>query len=233
VNEATLREHLDDDGLLDLSELDLDDDAVSGWASFSWLARVTSLDLDDNDLTDAGLERLARCEPLTGLEGLDLTWNCLGERVGSILAAARWRELRELWLNQNPLGDACVEALAGAPSLASVERLGLAWTNVGERGLLAVFGSRHPARLRELDLRGAPVGHSAVEALVAASALGALEELDVSDNALGPDALGDAEVERILRSPRLPALRRLVLLPPRIWGSASEVDVVNWRRRLA
>lgn len=86
--------------------------------------------------------------------------------------------------------------------------------------------------LRTLDVRSAEVSREVVRALANAPALGALEELDISDNSLGPEAVGDDDVEILLCSETLRSLRRIVLLPPRIWGSAGEVDVAQCRERL-
>jgi len=181
MDEGTLRGHLDDDGLLDLRDLDLDDDALDGWDSFQSLAQVVRLDLLGNNLTDAALDRLATCRSLSNLTELDLQWNDLGEHAGAVLAAApHWRGLRALFLGQNPLGDAGIEALSASPLLSTVVSL----------------------------------------------------DLDISDNALGYEALEDTDIELLLRSSRLAALRKIVLLPPRIGGPAAEVDVADWRRRL-
>lgn len=105
MNESELREHLDADGLLDLSGLDLCDAHLEGWPEIPWLAQVISLDLSKNDLTDAGLDRLLRCEQLSRLDLLDLYGNDLSPTAGALLAATPFfQNLRALDLGSNPLG---------------------------------------------------------------------------------------------------------------------------------
>lgn len=123
-------------------------------------------------------------------------------------------------------------ALADAPLLAALQYLGVSRTEPGTEGLLRLLTSPRLGALEILDIRGTPVGPEVIRAMAHAPALGALEEMDFSDNELGPDAVGDDDVELLLRSSALPSLRKIVLLPPRIWGSAGEVDVVAWRQQL-
>lgn len=218
---------------LDLSRRGLTDDDLAALLERPEIARVGELDLGDNDLTDAAVARLARCERLLELTSLDLWANDLTPVAARLLAESpRLPRLRALTVGRNALGDEGVAALAGSAGLDTLESLDLSHCEVTAVGRDALLRSPHVGRVRALVVRGWPFDASAVAALTSSRAWPALEELDFSDNDLGPDAITDDDVEALIRAERLPRLRRVVVLPPRIWGSAGEVDVAEWRARL-
>lgn len=218
---------------LDLSGRGLTDGDLAALLERPELVRVGELDLGDNDLTNAAVERLARCERLPELTSLDLWGNDLTPLTARLLADSRLLpRLRGLTLGRNALGDEGVATLAGSAGLATLETLDLSYCVVTAIGRDAFLRSPHVGRVRELYVRAWPFDASAVEALTSSGGWPSLEEIDFSDNDLGPDAVTDDDVEALIRAERLPRLRRVVLLPPRIWGSAGEVDVAEWRERL-
>lgn len=194
-------------------------------------AGETRLDLSERDLTDDDLAALLLRPELAAAEELDLRANALTAAGARRLAASALRP-RALDLGRNDLGDEGVAALAASALLEAVDALDLAHCGVGAAGRDALLRSPHVARVRALDLRGWPFDGAALALLASSGAWPSLEEIDFSDNGLGPEAVTDDDVEALIRAERLPRLRRVVLLPPRIWGSGGEVDVAAWRERL-
>lgn len=194
-------------------------------------ADATRLDLTDRELTDRDFIALLARPELAAVQALDLWANELTAATAHALAASPLRP-RSLSLGRNDLGDEGVAALAASPLLDAVEELTLAFCGLGAAGRDALLRSLHVARVCALDLRGCPFDGAAVALLASSGQWPSLEELDISDNDLGPEAITDEHVEALVRAERLPRLARVVALPPRIWGSGGEVDVADWRRRL-
>src|SRR5262249_19027415 len=129
--------------------------------------------------------------------------------TGSGLAALRdssnFLQLRELSLDENPLGDAGAEQLAGA-DLPQLVELRLTNTGIGPAGAPSLAASPTFAGLRLLSLDGNPVGDVGVEALARSPHLQALESLD-----LRSCRITNAGAEAILVAGVWPRLRHLVL----------------------
>jgi Leucine-rich repeat (LRR) protein len=123
------------------------------------------------------------------------------------------RGLRELDLGRCRLRMRDVQRLAGAASLASVERLRLAGNRLFDTGTEALLASPHLKRLRELDLRNTQLGPRGAAALGEAASL---ERLRVGVNRLGDDG-----VRRLIGGGGLRALTHLGLGDCRVTTSAA------------
>lgn len=155
----------------------------------SWVC----LDLTDNELTPAGVRRLAG---LTGLEELRLSGKQLGEAGVELARGPALAGLHTLELRHTGLSDASLEALAASPvGLSQLELEG----RFTDRGLQALLEAPWAPGLRHLVLRGACQGEALAE-----RELPRLESLELELQADSP-----LSVSRLLN--RQPALRRLTL----------------------
>jgi Ran GTPase-activating protein (RanGAP) involved in mRNA processing and transport len=202
----------------------LGDAGVAILAASPRLAGLRTLDLSDVGLTAVGMRALAAATFRDNLERLDVSGNRLGEAGLRLLARAGLRprelflvdvdlterslsellagpaslRLEHLELRDNDLGPDVGKALTRWPGATSLRWLGLARTNLGDRGAraLAAGGWDH---LEALDLTEAglgPVGAAAI----AAGRFPALRYLDLRDNDLSPDveeALATRWAERV------------------------------------
>ena len=219
---------------LDLTGREIGDDEIARWPALPALSPLRGIGLGDNDLTEAGLAALARCDQLSALRSLDLSFNDVDLFPVESLTAAPWfGALTRLDLSLNPLGDAGFSALAGfsAPPGPSLVHLSLNHCGPGPDGLAHLLQSPILARVRILDLRNAPFDAERVAALCGSPWLSRLQHLDISDNALGPDALTDADFDQIIAArDTLGALRTLRAWPERLWGRAATIDIAQHRR---
>lgn len=165
-------------------------------------------DLSDNHLEASDLELLgSRC--FAGVSALDLCQNHFGD-AGAIAAAPLLpRTLRRLSLASNELSDAAVTALAKSAALPELTHLSLGYNaNLGDAALDALAGARSlqwlqlsgtgitdggAARLAKLSLpsltelsfRSRTLGAAGAKALVESKSLSGLKVLELSD---GTDA---------------------------------------------
>ena len=138
------------------------------------------------------------------------------------LSGARPPALKNLLLGSNPLGDACVHAIASAArggALAELRSLGLSRTRITDSGCETLAGSlRHLAHLRELYMSRLGVSDRCAQALAAslsAARAPPLVRLSLNDNALSSRAV--QELLRVL------TLRELLLNNNTICSWRSEM----------
>ena len=121
-------------------------------AACPWLVSVRGLDLEQNDLGDADLSKLAVSPHLGRLESL-LLWNNRAGDVGTAaLARAELPALTRLDLSNNQIGDAGTVALAMSPLLGRLRVLDLTGNGIGDAGAAALaLAARGDARLARPD----------------------------------------------------------------------------------
>jgi hypothetical protein len=115
------------------------------------------------------LAAIARPGAFPNLSTLDLESSlkrkASAEEVTRFLSELRLPRLRDIRLDQWPVGDAGAKALAANPTLANLTRLDLRQCQIGPAGAAALFASPHLQRLVELRLDFNKVGKAA-EALL-------------------------------------------------------------------
>jgi uncharacterized protein (TIGR02996 family) len=135
-------------------------------AASPYLARLSTLDLEGNDLGDEELEAL----------------------LGGPAGTPHLGNLQTLLLFANRIGDAGLHALAGAGTcLARLSRLDLS-ANVCGAGVAELAQSRLLAQLSVLDLQRNRIGDDGALALAGSSHAGGLTWLDLSKNPIGEQA---------------------------------------------
>jgi hypothetical protein len=168
------------------------------------MRRLRRLACGCNDLGDAGVAALAE---LTHVEYLNVRMNGIGPRGAEALAVRRAdAPLRLLGIEDNPLGDEGLCALAASGLLAAAEVANLLSVEITADGLrcAATYPRRTPGRLR-LGLNA--LGDIGVEALLSGPALAGLVELSLPCNDIGPRG-----ARALAASPLLRGLARLDLV---------------------
>jgi uncharacterized protein (TIGR02996 family) len=122
------------------------------------LERLTSLNLVDNYIGDAGVTALAASPNLTHLISLDLSSNGIYAAGATALAASpTLAQITNLNLEYNWIGDAGAAALAESPFLNNLTTLDL-WANeIGDAGieaLTAMLARRKAQGLPSLNITG-------------------------------------------------------------------------------
>jgi hypothetical protein len=175
---------------LDVTRTELGVDGFDNLLAGAWPGLVR-IDVNDNQLGDAGAAALARSEMFNRrLEGVDLAANGVGPVGVAALATARPELLTELVLFANGeigdgiaalaeapwrltrlelrligIGDAGAAALANGPLLATVVDLNVESNRIDEVGAIALADSPRLALLRRLVIRDNPLGVRGAAAL--------------------------------------------------------------------
>jgi uncharacterized protein (TIGR02996 family) len=156
------------------------------------LARLRTLTLDENSLSDGDVHRLADSPHLANLTRLDLRSNRFRVAAVEALAASpHLARLSSLDLGDNEINSAGADALSRSPFLNHLEELSLEMGNVGQAGVEALaFGEGLPA-LTMLDLSVNPVGSRGVRALLYGASAARWHRLILRYVALTPEQAHD------------------------------------------
>ncbi len=179
-------------------------------------ARLTSLHVSGNPLSDAGAEILAQAPAFANLTELvfrndeqqyenSLHANGAGELARSTTLTG----LRELNLSGHYIGDAGLIELVTSRNAAGLVALDVSYNDIGalgESSVDALVGSRHLGSLRRLSLAGNELNRLAVRALLEWPRLRDGVQIDLTDVHIGA-----AEREAIIRS-----------------GFAGQIEVSPW-----
>ncbi len=114
------------------------DATVSALAALGFIP-LRTLDLTDNDLTDAGVTALVRSNAASKLVKLTLSYNPFGASGAKAIADSPLGELEELDLANVKIGPAGAKALAASPHLKKLKRLVVMDESVGLAGREALM----------------------------------------------------------------------------------------------
>lgn len=154
-------------------------------------------------LNDAAMIHWSKVATPPALKTLILRSNRIGPLGAAALAqSAMMQTLIELDLSFNAISDRGVSALsqAAAPAL---ERLGFEGCGIGAGGAKALSQAPWASQVRALDLKRNELGGVGVDVMFSAASFGALEQLLLSSNHVGPRGC------RALAMASLPMLKEL------------------------
>jgi Ran GTPase-activating protein (RanGAP) involved in mRNA processing and transport len=183
------------------------------------LAGLSALDLEGNELGDAGVESLLfllrRGE--VGIQLLNLRSNYLTPRGAQELATSPVvAALRDLDLGINILGPAGAVVLARSAYLGRLHVLKLDDCRLGTAGVRALVDSPLLGQLTTLDLGSNGLGDPGVVALAETSAVRGLTTLTLNNN-----GIGDVGADALLRSANFDGVKALRLLNN--WSISTEL----------
>jgi uncharacterized protein (TIGR02996 family) len=176
-------------GVLVLRDNGIGPEGARALAGSPHLSKVVALCLSQNRVGSAGAAAFAASRPLGRLQALSLQDNRLGNPgVRALAASGAFPSLRVLDLSSNQRIDcAGVQALAAAPNLRGLTRLGLGGTATGNAGVSALAAFPQMSGLRKLNLYDTIVGDAGAKALLRSPHLKRLEELDLWSMRLSED----------------------------------------------
>lgn len=141
----------------------LGDDALAQLVEVGGRAfpRLSSLAVDEDTVTAAGLGQLLNAKWVQRLERLSFSENLLGPTGADVIATSRrLSRLTSLSLAGNGLGNAGASTLAQAGPLRSLRALDLRRNRIGASGLESLLDSHHLRGLETLELLGNPIGRA-------------------------------------------------------------------------
>jgi uncharacterized protein (TIGR02996 family) len=138
---------------------------------------------------ERGLELICGSPLTQTLKVLEMSNGILSARTAEIIAAAKWKKLRSLWLDSELLEDAGAELLARSPGLSGLRTLGLPHNRLGDRAAEALAASTTLTRLEELDLQGNRRLGDGAWAFARLENLPRLRVLDLTQTWLSPGAV--------------------------------------------
>ncbi len=141
---------------LDLRSNPLGDEGIRELVTCRWLKDVKYLDLRRCEISDEGAQLLAGCEHLSALEVLDLGENHIGKRGALALMQGRLERLHSLHLNQCPLGDRAIQAIAAVTPHHALKLLDLSWARELTSQGVAVLRSARRFSACQIIARHAP-----------------------------------------------------------------------------
>jgi uncharacterized protein (TIGR02996 family) len=152
-------------------------------------ARITSLDLSDCEVENAGARSIGGSQQLHRLASLRLNYSRIGDPGAEALAGSQALErLTVLSLFASGVMASGTQALATSTRLPSLSTLDLGGNVLDQHGARAIGGCGALASLRTLLLSGCQIGDRGAWSLVHAPALEKLQLLDLTDNGIGADA---------------------------------------------
>lgn len=224
--------------VLDLFECHVGPSGMEALASSPHLSKLRKLLVQENDVRDRGALAIAGAQSWDGLEVLDLLscnvqlgglvalcgaphlrdlhelglqGNPLGQYGGSVLSNAPWRQLRSLDLSQTGLTVEGVERLSNSTVVNPLRKLRLCWNHLGSEGMAALLRPTRLEHLETLDLTEVDLDAAAMRTLIERWPFANLRELRLDNN-----RLGDEGVAILARGPGLRTLRDLRLCEVRL-----------------
>jgi hypothetical protein len=179
------------------------------------LVNLTTLDLRENKIGDAGMVSLAGAlsrGALANIESLNLHSNKIGDAgmaaLANALSSGALGNLQELIIGVNKIGDGGMAALVGAlvsGALDNLQALSLVRNQIGDRGMKAFAGALSSGvldKLTYLSLDSNDIGDAGMAALAGAISSGALPgcmwmSISVCGNPANQEAL--QAVEELLK----------------------------------
>jgi len=137
-----------------------------------------------NIVGELAAQTFTRNRSLSHLEKVDLGRCKITPAVAAILATVSLPQLRELRLNENPLGAEGVARLLDGPFISTVQKLVLGRTDLGDRGAEVLARSQTLSQVKRLQLDHNNITMDGATLLAESALLTHVASLDLSDNAI-------------------------------------------------
>jgi uncharacterized protein (TIGR02996 family) len=174
-------------------------DGARRLASSAWLSRLTKLCLAGSyPFFNAGFADVFASPYLANLRELSLIGHRAGPEVVAALVRCGVIGLRALSLIDEDIGVTGAASLAGWTGLAGISHLDLGENELGPPGVEALLAAGRPSQLASLDFCHNDVTASAARTIARTECLSDLETLNLGNNPLGNDGIGE-----LTRSPHL------------------------------
>jgi Ran GTPase-activating protein (RanGAP) involved in mRNA processing and transport len=180
-------------------------DEVKIISNFLPMKSVRLLDLSDNQINDEALQYLFESEILSGLEQLYLQINFLTGKGLSELAKSekiKLKNLRALVLSDNRLSDSSIAEFLFSSHFAELAALNIGWNEAGSETAKALGKTTTFPNLKKLEMERSYVDENGIREFVIGVLADKLEELDLSAN-----KLNDEMIKILVQAPKWKSLK--------------------------
>ena len=180
-------------------------DEVKIISNFSPLKSIRSLDLSDNQINDEALQHLFESEILSKLEELYLQVNFLtGKGLIEIARSEKikLKSLRILVLSDNRLSDSSIAELLLSSHFAKLFALNIGWNEAGSETAKALGKTTTFPSLKKLEMERSYIDDNGIREFVMGELADQLEELDLSAN-----KLNDEMMKTLVQAPKWKSLK--------------------------
>ena len=206
--EATLKPLLEESpDSLKLSGKYIATDEVKIIGNYSLMKSVRSLDLSDNQINDEALLNLFESDILCGLEELYLQINFLTGKGLSELAQSekiKIKNLKVLVLSDNRLSDSSIAEMLLSNHFQNLESLDIGWNEAGNETAKSLSTTTTFPKLKKLEMERSYVDEKGFSEFIKGELADQLEELDISAN-----KIKDESVKILAQAPKWKSLKTL------------------------
>jgi Ran GTPase-activating protein (RanGAP) involved in mRNA processing and transport len=206
--EATLKPLLEESpNSLKLSGKYIATDEVKIIGNYSLMKSVKSLDLSDNQINDEALLHLFESDILCGLEELYLQINFLTGKGLSELAKSekiKLKNLKVLVLSDNRLNDSSIAEMLLSSHFQNLESLDIGWNEAGNETAKSLSTTTTFPKLKKLEMERSYVDEEGFSEFIKGELADQLEELDLSAN-----KIKDESIKILAQAPKWKSLKTL------------------------
>ena len=206
--EATLKPLLEESpDSLKLSGKYIATDEVKIIGNYSLMKSVRSLDLSDNQINDEALLNLFESDILCGLEELYLQINFLTGKGLSELAQSekiKIKNLKVLVLSDNRLSDSSIAEMLLSNHFQNLESLDIGWNEAGNETAKSLSTTTTFPKLKKLEMERSYVDEEGFSECIKGELADQLEELDISAN-----KIKDESIKILAQAPKWKSLKTL------------------------
>ena len=206
--EATLKPLLEESpDSLKLSGKYIATDEVKIIGNYSLMKSVRSLDLSDNQINDEALLNLFESDILFGLEELYLQINFLTGKGLSELAQSekiKIKNLKVLVLSDNRLSDLSIAEMLLSNHFQNLESLDIGWNEAGNKTAKSLSTTTTFPKLKKLEMERSYVDEEGFSEFIKGELADQLEELDISAN-----KIKDESIKILAQAPKWKSLKTL------------------------
>lgn len=206
--EAIIKPLLEENpGSLKLSGKYIATDEINIIGNYSPIKAVRSLDLSDNQINDEALKSLFESDNLSGLEELYLQINFLtGNGLSEVAKSenVKLKNLKVLVLSDNRLSDSSIAEFLNSIHFQNLESLDVGWNEAGNETAKALGTTTTFPKLKKLEMERSYIEEEGFIELVKGDIADQLEVLDLSAN-----KINDASMKILAEAPKWKSLKTL------------------------
>ena len=197
---------LEDIENLDLTKNKITHKSIPYLAQSDRLVKLKRLYLGENIIGDKGVVPLSQAPFIPNLVHMDIRFNQIGPDGGMALAQGPFKKIQVFIVQENPIGDEALQAMAKNPGFMHVLKLNMFRTAVTDQGIKNLDQSKVFKKLKHLNRARNVLRVDAALALANTKTLLNIETLLMFDT-----FIGDKGVEALLKSDSLSKLKTLRL----------------------